>query len=88
MATLHLQDVPEDLYVRLEQLAKSQHRTISAQVISLLESTLPPQTPQSQSETPKSVTEILAEINRRREQLPTDVEWPDSTALIREDRDR
>ena len=88
MATLHLQDVPEDLYVRLEQLAKSQHRTISAQVITLLESTLPPQTPQSQSETPKSVTEILTEINRRREQLPTDVEWPDSTALIREDRDR
>ncbi|MCL1466901.1 hypothetical protein [Argonema galeatum] len=88
MATLHLQDVPEDLSVRLEQLAKSQHRTITTQVITLLESTLPPQTPQSQSEIPKSVTEILAEINRRREQLPTDVEWPDSTALIREDRDR
>ncbi|MEH2292794.1 hypothetical protein [Nostoc sp.] len=36
----------------------------------------------------KNVPKLLEEIRLRREQLPTDIEWPDSTAMIREDRDR
>ncbi len=41
MATLHVQNVPDDLYKRLQQLAASQHRSISTQVITLLEQALP-----------------------------------------------
>lgn len=87
MASLHLQNVPDDLYAKLQQLAASQNHSIDAQVITLLENALATQTQQPQRETTKSITEILEESRRRREQLPTDIEWPDSTAMIREDRD-
>jgi plasmid stability protein len=88
MATLHVQNVPDDLYKRLQQLAASQHRSISTQVITLLEQALPLQIPQPQENRRQDVPEMLDEIRRRREQRPANIEWPDSTALIREDRDR
>lgn len=88
MATLHIQDVPDDLYERLQQLAAAQKRSINAQVVNLLESALQAEFQQHQDETPKFTAEILAESRRRREQLPTDLGLPDSTTLIREDRDR
>lgn len=88
MATLHVRNVPDDLYARLQQLASSQNRSISAQLITLLETALPPETQQSQSEKPKSITEILAQSHRRRRVNPADFGLPDSTTLIREDRDR
>jgi len=37
MAILHVRNVPEDLYNRLKQRAKAQRRSLSAEVISLLE---------------------------------------------------
>lgn len=88
MATLHIRNVPDDLYARLQQLASSQNRSISAQLIILLESALTPETQQSQSEKPKSITEILVQSRRRRRVNPADFGLPDSTTLIREDRDR
>ena len=87
MATLNI-PIPDELYARLQQLAKSQQRTIDSQLITLLQNALLPEAQQPQGETGNSVIEILDDIRRRREQLPTDIEWPDSTALIREDRDR
>ena len=89
MATLHLQNVPDDLYEKLQQLAASHNRSIDAQVITLLESALPTQTKPPQNNTPnKDVKEILAESRRRRRLNPADFGLPDSTTLIREDRDR
>lgn len=88
MATLHVQNVPDDLYARLQQLAIAQNRSISAQAITLLESALLAKEQQPQGETPKSITEILAESRRRRRVNPADFGLPDSTILIREDRDR
>ena len=89
MATLHLQNVPDDLYEKLQQLAASHNRSIDAQVITLLKSALPTETKPPQDNAPnKSVTELLADINRRRELLPADLGLPDSTTLLREDRDR
>lgn len=87
MATLHVRNVPDDLYARLQQLASSQNRSISAQLITLLESALPHETQQSQTEKPKSITEILTHRRRRRVN-PADFGLPDSTTLIREDRNR
>jgi len=60
---------------------------IRAQVVTLLESALPAQTQQPQSETPLT-TEIMADIRRRRRVRPGDFGLPDSLTLFREDRDR
>ena len=89
MATLHVRNVPDDLYARLQYLVRNQNRSISAaQVITLLESALPTEVQQPQDKSRQNVTEILADISRRREQRPADMGLPDSTTLIREDRDR
>lgn len=82
-----MRNVPDDLYARLQQLATCQNRSISAQVITLLESVLPASAMRPQSNPPKSITEILAESRRRRRLSPADFGLPDSTVLIREDRD-
>lgn len=39
MATLHVRDVPDDVYVRIRSLARSEGRSLNAQVIRLLTST-------------------------------------------------
>ncbi|MCC5631654.1 Arc family DNA-binding protein [Nostoc sphaeroides CHAB 2801] len=88
MATLYVRNLPDDLYAKLQELAASEHRSINAQVITLLEQALKTETQQIEEERRKNVPKLLEEIRLRREKLPTDIEWPDSTAMIREDRDR
>ncbi|WP_448267910.1 FitA-like ribbon-helix-helix domain-containing protein [Nostoc sp. DSM 114159] len=88
MASLHALDIPDELYERLQQLAKAENRSVDAQVITILQNALQVKTQQTEDEKRKNVPKLLEEIRLRREQLPTDIEWPDSTAMIREDRDR
>lgn len=88
MATLYVRNLPDDLYQRLQELAKVENRSINAQVITLLQQALSPQTQETEDQRRKNVPKLLEEIRRRRESLPTDFEWLDSTELIREDRDR
>ena len=88
MATLNVENFPDQLYARLQQLATAENRSISEQVVSLLEGALQIETQPPQAEARKSVTEILEEIERRRQSRPAGTEMPDSTLLIREDRDR
>ncbi|MHC5725963.1 MAG: FitA-like ribbon-helix-helix domain-containing protein [Nostoc sp.] len=88
MATLYVRNLPDDLYAKLQELAVSQHRSINAQVITLLEKALETQGQLTEDEKRKNVPKLLEEIRLRRESRQTDVKWPDSTALIREDRDR
>jgi plasmid stability protein len=40
VATLHVRNIPEDLYKRLRSRAAAEHRSLSAEVIGLLESSL------------------------------------------------
>jgi plasmid stability protein len=80
MATLHVRNVPEPLYERLRQRAAERNRSLSAEVIILLEEAL--EGPQL------SQTQLLAKIRRRRSFRPAAVGAPDSTTLLREDRDR
>lgn len=54
MATLHIQNLPDDLYAKLQKLATTQNHSMRAQVITLLEIALQAETQQSQVETPKS----------------------------------
>ncbi len=80
MPILHVRNVSEALYERLRQRARDENRSISAEVISLLEQALPDQE--------RSQAEILDSINRRRSFRPADVGAPDSLSLLREDRAR
>ncbi|MEH2240539.1 FitA-like ribbon-helix-helix domain-containing protein [Nostoc sp.] len=88
MASLHVLDIPDELYERLEQLAKAENSSVDAQVITILQNALQTKTQQTEEERRKNVPKLLEEIRLRRESRQTDGEWPDSTALIREDRDR
>ena len=89
MATLYLENVPDELYAKLQQLAAAQNRSIDAQVVTLLESALHTQTQPPQIEAPNQyVVQLLAESRSRRRVNPSDFGLPDSTILIREDRDR
>jgi plasmid stability protein len=82
MATLNLENLPDDLYQSLHQLAAQQKRSLNEAVISLLTVAL-----QQQDRTAPSVTQVLSEIRRTRGALAPNP-WLDSTLLIREDRDR
>lgn len=88
MATLNLLHIPDDLYERLQELAQSEHRSIDDQVITILQNALEIKTQQTEEERRKNVLQLLEESRLRRENLPKDIEWPDSTAMLREDRDR
>ncbi len=91
MTTLQALDLPDALFARLSKLAEAQNISIDAQIITLLEKALPTEAQQTEEERRKNVPqllEVLEESRRRREQLPTNIEWLDSTAMIREDRDR
>ncbi|MBD2605795.1 hypothetical protein OGM63_13410 [Plectonema radiosum NIES-515] len=88
MATLYVRNLPDDLYAKLQELAASQHRSINAQVITLLEQVLTTQAQETEEQKRQNIPKVLEEIRQRRENRRTDIEWLDSTAMIREDRDR
>ena len=91
MTTLQPLDLPDALFARLSKLAEAQNISINTQIITLLEKALPTEAQQTEDKRRKNVPkllEVLEESRRRREQLPSNIEWPDSTAMIREDRDR
>ncbi len=84
MASLNVDNIPDELYARLQQLAAAQNRSISEEVLSLLERALQAEEPKQIS--PEATRQLLAEIRERRVN-PADFGLPDSTSLIREDRD-
>ena len=98
MASLSIDNLPDELMEQIQQLANQNHQPINEQVINLLKQALQkpqpplkflisPETDPTWEERRKATPQLLAEIERRRKQLPSDIEWLDSTALIREDRD-
>lgn len=80
MPILHVRKVPEDLYRRLEERARAERRSLSAEVITLLDRAL--------ERSQRSPAAVLASIRRRRRFSPGSVGAADSTALLREDRQR
>ncbi|GAA6620638.1 hypothetical protein [Scytonema sp. NUACC26] len=89
MATLHNLYLPDDLYEQLQELAAAKESSLDAQLITLLQNGLLVVQKQRMAEQKQqNVAQLLEESRRRRELLPKDIEWPDSTAMIREDRDR
>ena len=80
MAILHVRNVPEALVERLKARADVQRRTLSAEVITLLAWAV------EEAENRPAVT--LDAIRRRRSFNPAEAGAPDSTTLLREDRER
>ena len=81
MATLHVRNVPDELYERIRDRAAAEKRSLGAEVIWLLEQALLRQ--------PDDATALWDRIDRRRAWLAeTQGEFPSSVDLIREDRQR
>jgi len=85
VATLYVRDVPNDLYERLRDRAAEEGRSISQEAVRLLRIAL-------LTERPKPDREFMAWfhwVNQQRERWVREGrKFPDSTKLIREDRDR
>jgi len=80
MAVLHLEDVPSELYERLQRLAAAHQRTPEAEALHCLRRGLLAE-PAGHSQ-----AELLAELRRRSFTPPPGT--PDSVELLREDRGR
>jgi plasmid stability protein len=80
MAILHVRNVPDELYESIRRQAQTQNRSISAEVIVLLQRAL--------AGSDRSQDEILSGIRRRRFYNPLEAGAPPSTTLLREDRAR
>lgn len=88
MANLQIQNLPDSIYNQIQSLAKQQNRTLDEEVISLLAQALTTLTQEPPPAASPSITEILQTSVHQRQNLPDLQSWLDSTALIREDRER
>jgi plasmid stability protein len=82
MATLYVENVPEDRYEALRERAKRRHRSVAAEILSLLEENVPT----------KKEMKARHEAIRRLENLKftstATTPMPSSLDMIREDRER
>jgi plasmid stability protein len=80
MNTLHVRSIPDNLYRRLQELAKRRNRSLSAQVTEMLSQSL------EEEELRLNQAAALTSIRRRRFTPPA--EFPTSLELLHEDRGR
>ena len=80
MPILHVRSVPEELYARLKDRADAQRRSLSAEVITLLEWAI--------AEADRHPEQRLAAIRQRRSFIPARAGAPSTTEILREDRNR
>ncbi len=80
MPTLQVRDLPNDIYIQLNYLAKKEHRSLAQETIVLLK---------------EGIESKLGNKERRRKLLEKMItleidgsKYPDPVKLIREDRDR
>ena len=83
MPALYVRDIPEWLYSRLQQRAKVQHRSLSAEVVVLLEKSI------AAEEVRADQVDLLECLRCHRSAFcPAAIGAPDSIELLHEDRDR
>ena len=83
MATLYVENVPDDLYEALRKRARSQRRSIAAEVICLLELNIPTES------VLRSRRKALAKLEKQRAaHTPTPGPFQTAEEMIREDRER
>jgi hypothetical protein len=82
MPVLHLDNVPEELYERIEQLAATEQIPLTEQTLRLLRQAVEMNRPTSRV----NVVALLEKIRRNR--ITPVAGTPDSVKLLREDRER
>ena len=82
MAILHVRNVPEQLYKRIQGLAQKEKRSMTAEVIALLDGAV------EQQEARRRTAGTLERIRRRAAAVRLPSRWVDSVELIRQDRKR
>lgn len=83
MATLYVENVPDDLYEALRSQAKARRRSIAAEVLALLEENVP-----TEKEL-KAREDLFQRIIRMRKEAPKSKgPFPSAEEMIREDRER
>ena len=85
MATLYVRDIPEPLYERLKKRAAAEGRSISQEAVRLLRLGLLSTSPKPDP----TFGAWLQRVSRQRTRwAAAGRRFPDSTVLVREDRDR
>jgi plasmid stability protein len=85
VAILHVRNVPDELYAQLQQRAEAERRSLSAEVVVLLQQALT----QPRGYDPAEYAVLFQQIARDREALAAaSGPFPDSAAEIRADRER
>lgn len=82
MATLHVRNVPEKLYKRIQKLAEKENRSVTAEVIQLLSQGL------QACEARRGAAAVIERVRQRAQKVELPRNWKDSTELLREDRGR
>jgi len=83
MATLYVENVPDDLYAALRKRARENRKSIAAEVLSLLECFIPTETELKRR---RKFYERLQELRSR--PSPGPGPFPSAEEMIREDRER
>jgi plasmid stability protein len=82
MATLYVENIPEDLYRALRNSAKSRRRSIAAEVLALLEENFPT------AQELKARHDWVRKLARlRKQQSGIGRKFPSAEEMIREDRE-
>lgn len=87
MANLQIQNLPEPLYQSIQKLAETKNVSLNDAVIQMLAWASSAEPVQQLTELERT-KEALAKIRNFPRKNPADSGLPDSTLLIREDRDR
>jgi plasmid stability protein len=82
MATLYVENIPDELYEALRDRARDAHRSIAAEVLSLLEQNIP-----TEKEL-RSRREIVEKLNRLHSGRKSKKQFPSTEEMVREDRSR
>jgi len=83
MATLYVENVPDDLYEALRKRAKQNRKSIAAEVIELLEQNIPTE------QELRRRRELVKRLERlRTTKSPGEGPFPSTEQMIREDRER
>ena len=82
MAILHVRNVPEKLYKRIQKLAQEENRSVTAEVIQLLNQGLQARAAR------QGAAAVIERIRQRAQKIKLPRGWKDSAELLRKDRSR
>lgn len=83
MATLYVENVPDDLYEALRKQAKHHHKSIAAEVLTLLQQFIPTE---AELKRRRKFLEKMRELSSQEPLTPGP--FPSAEEMIREDRER